>query len=542
MTLRTVDTPVPSVLDDTVTTATRYLSVGAYIDPVFRDRCLRDVYYQHRRFVAPSYGFDLVTVLWHCLRARRLELVRDGAIVVALAVTAYLDWRALVAIAAALIGLRTTRTAWGVVRESARRVRTGAGTGTTRSTRRFLLPLLGWVLTWLVVAVLVVLIISRVSVAVPGLSHTEGMTVALAAAITVFALPLLFTLWRQKCVEDFADPARLPVVGGTRRLRTIAAQQRSNTVIYSDFEPFIGSGEVFETWGFPVRLVRKRPDDLAGAALTEGEREFDEPPFTAEEIVHYVRTRLRQLTTGEAETRIPDLTIEDRVFLSAREIAHRAGITGEREMSEIIRNPTQPARHYLVCQVVAWGGDVVTTVYVHLAVQGRSLFLEVTTTAMTPCNERYRIVDLEDGTGWLAWLRALRNGLGQTPRTIVEAPGRLLTALIDATGIRNGRYRRRVLRTDRGALVSVRQLGTGDELRNFTQGQDIFKFQRLIENRVYADVLDFLDDHDVDTAEFRDRGSRVFHVGIVNNGKATVNGNVVGSSKPAPAPQGSGNG
>jgi hypothetical protein len=101
--------------------------------------------------------------------------------------------------------------------------------------------------------------------------------------------------------------------------------------------------------------------------------------------------------------------------------------------------------------------------------------------------------------------------------------------LIDIGG-RRPRNRRRRRPADHGTLVSVRQLGTKDKLRNFTQRKDVLKFRRLIEIRVYAHVLDFLDANDVDTTEYRARSASVLNVGVINNGEATINGDVAGTS------------
>jgi hypothetical protein len=73
--------------------------------------------------------------------------------------------------------------------------------------------------------------------------------------------------------------------------------------------------------------------------------------------------------------------------------------------------------------------------------------------------------------------------------------------------------------------VSVRQLGTRDKLRNFTQVQDVIKFRKLIENRVFAHVLDFLDGHDVDTSQVRSQRAT-----ILNNNGVFIGGNAVGST------------
>ena len=518
-----------------LTAATRYLSVGAYVSATFRDRCLREVYYQDRRFTAPSYGFDLVTVLEHCLRARNLAMWRDASIVLVFATGAYLNWIAAASVAVAMVCLRVTEAAWRLIRDFLARVRTGSAVDTTRSPRRGLVLLLRWAATWIVFIILAGKALAAATAGAGSVRNGAALLVAPAALL----IPVVFALCRQKRIEDFTAYGDPPPIRWNERKRTISRQQAGNTVVYSNFEPFIGAGDVVSTWGFAQRLVRKQPSDPAGmfGQPTEGEREFDEPPFNAGQIVSYVRHHLRQLTsTALPEMSIPDLTVEDRVFQSAREDGPRTTFTGPQEMAEIIRNPTNPARHYLACQVVSWGGDVVTTVYVHTAVQGRSLYLEVTSTTIAPCNERYRIVDADAGTGPRAWLRAALHGARHTPRTVIRAPSRLVRALVDMSGhgsiTRRGTSRRR---KDYGAVVSVREMGSRDRLRNFTQHQDILKFRRLIESRVFAHVLDFLDDHDVDTSEVRDqRANILYNSGILVGGDMKLNRSSVSNQTSEP--------
>src|SRR5437899_2887850 len=57
--------------------ATRHLCAGVYSDPDFRDMVLRKVHNSPRHRVAPSYGFDLVPVVMHAWRARKLEIAQQ---------------------------------------------------------------------------------------------------------------------------------------------------------------------------------------------------------------------------------------------------------------------------------------------------------------------------------------------------------------------------------------------------------------------------------------------------------------------------------
>jgi hypothetical protein len=540
MTLETIETTpdeAPDLPPPPMTDATRYLCVGAYIDPVFRDRCLREVYYQDKRFVAPSYGFDLATVLDACLRARNIDILRDVVIVATLGLAAYLNWISVAAVGAALVCLWVTKPVARVVRDFGKRVITGTAVDKTKSPWRGLALLLAFAATWIIFVALASKAVSAAATTFTGARTMSGGAALLVAPI-VFLLPTVFAVRRQSGMEAYRQNRCPPAPRMNARMTEIVRQSHGNTIIYHDFEPFIGAGDVVDTWGFVTRLVQKQPDVMAGQTRKpEKDREFLEPPFSAANIVSYVWRNLSNLVDGRPELSIPAMTVSNRVFQSDQELRRRSVHTDAEELAKIIREPTGPARHYIACQDIAWGGDVVTTVHIQIAVQAKSLYLEVTTTSMAPCNEDYRIVDTENGTGARAWVKAAGRAILDTPLTIVRSPVRLIHVAADTTG-RGGWGRVGHSRTrDHGAMVSVRQLGTRDELRNFTQRQDILKFKRLIERQVFDHILDYLDKKGVDTAEYRERATTVLSVtgGVNNWGTAQYHGDVAGGDVNKPA-------
>jgi hypothetical protein len=54
--------------------ATRYLCVGAHVDPEFSDHVVNDILEDRHRAVAPSNGIDLIPIIRHALAARRRRL------------------------------------------------------------------------------------------------------------------------------------------------------------------------------------------------------------------------------------------------------------------------------------------------------------------------------------------------------------------------------------------------------------------------------------------------------------------------------------
>jgi hypothetical protein len=131
---------------------------------------------------------------------------------------------------------------------------------------------------------------------------------------------------------------------------------------------------------------------------------------------------------------------------------------------------------------------------------------------------------MAENNGPAAWLRTVKNGLVDTPRTIWRAPVNLAAALINlvAGSVGDTGERQRLERGyDYGARIGIREIGMQRGARLRVQVQDVVKYQKLIERRVLASVLDFLDAEGIDTSEYRARAASVLNV---NGGMNTFNG------------------
>jgi len=261
-----------------------------------------------------------------------------------------------------------------------------------------------------------------------------------------------------------------------------------------------------------------------GDQVPEANREYPDVPFSAADLKEYVASRLRTLTEAagtDPEFSLPGLKVADRMFVPGSQAAGISPYTPPADLDHVVRHPTEAARHYLTSQVVAWRGEVVATVYTHFAVQGRSLYLEMATWALPPCDERYRVVDYVDGTGAGAFLRAGWRGLVNAPGAVGRAPINLVKALSSVIAGAGGGSSAPGI--DRGARVSVRELGMGDGAVNYMQTHDILKYTRIVERRILALVFDFLELRGVDTTEYKQRALTVLNNGVMNTGSGTTN-------------------
>ena len=361
--------------------ATRHLSAAAYLDDEFRRTCLAEIYHQRRRLVAPSYGYDVVTVMHHCLVAQRIATARDSTILAVGLVTLLYSP---IAFGLALVTLVAAAAAPILLRRTGAQVRAARQRGLHEAVRfvgrRILLAVVAGA------AVLAVLV-PAVERARPS-SADITIVIALSAAAVLYGAPVLANLSAQIMLSRLRRRAHSPVIPRQRRLRDIARLSSGNVVAYDGSRPFVGAGVQLENSSIPVRLIQK-DQDLSGA--TEERREFDVPPFRAIDLIDYVRARLETLVSSEHPGQsVLGLTVDDCIFLAGEEGPLLTYNMDEPRVQSTIESPNGAARHFLVCQVNAWDGELVTTLYLHMALQGRTLVVQLSGWALAPCDPKYR--------------------------------------------------------------------------------------------------------------------------------------------------------
>ncbi|MEV6929751.1 hypothetical protein AB0M46_35395 [Dactylosporangium sp. NPDC051485] len=269
--------------------------------------------------------------------------------------------------------------------------------------------------------------------------------------------------------------------------------------------------------------------------------------------------KLRADDNPEAE--LQGLDIADRVFVvgsSARSVPTRPD-----EAIEVTRrDPTGPARHYLSCRVEAWDGEIVTNVFVHVSLQGRLLYVEFSAWVLYPTRPDFHVSE----SGRIQWRRTYLPGilkrLGYLPQEVRRLPSDLWSAAVFLRRRLAGCWRLGPSSTarDPGTRFSVREDGAvsryvaqiaaipptqlvapaqreillieeadpqqeRDALKslreaqrltrqaaravNYFQVRDVIRHWRIIERRVLAALLDFLEEEGLDTDEYHSQAAQI---------------------------------
>ncbi|MET9428454.1 hypothetical protein [Streptomyces sp. NPDC003036] len=561
--------PSPDVPDAVATgteprDATRYLCAAAYTDPAFARRVVDDVLGDGLGAIAVSPGVDLVPVARHSLTARRLHRERDRRLAVAFGVIALF----------APLWLLFARLAFRALGSAARpRARRYAIRG------RELLSASGSV--WRLAGTAVSLLLAGVLVGVwlsalplPGLvkwlvgGYAWGV-VPLVAVIVGGALALRTVTAEEADVDarlrgalrrDAFDPEALPRPGAVEpwaaaRIAAVAEAQRSNVTCYSGFSPFIGYGRQESQWTLSLPLLPAEPSPGAGRDPSAPVTDFD-----AWDVVERLRRRLREAAdglpvvpgparghddrgpvAGVQGARLAGLVVEDRVFVSGRELAEdgpflpdplRAPATRlpVEELRRIATHPDGVARHCLAAHLPLWGGEVVPSHFLHVAVVGRALHLRCERFVLGPVRRDLHAVDVLLPAPDDARLALTVKALPRTGPALWGAPRAWL-----ADVLAERRRPRRLLHEmmaadddpayDRGARVSVREEVQGPEYFHHFQFGDAQRVLNALDRHALAAVRDFLDEHGVDTADFRAQTQTILNHGVLQTGGVSVVGN-----------------
>lgn len=505
--------------DPASSAATRYLCVGAHVDPEFADRVVHDVLEDRHRAVCPSRGIDLVPIVRHCLASRRRRLVRDLGILGVLAASLFSSPMPTAALA-------VTAWSWWLL------YRLVKG-WTSRGPARSLLPLAALAGTLYLVALVDGVALRQTLAASRVLDIERQVLGFLLLPLGVWAVVLVEAArTRDVLVKQLSrrayDPDRAPAAASPAiqwRLEDLAREQYGNATVYSTFVPFVGSGTPFDTWSLVIDL--QRPSRRGPAVL-----QHDPAPRAARLGAADFQARVAERLSRLGDARLDDgdrlagLQLERHLFVDGSSLRgsllflpdssgapqlHR----GDTDIGRFADEQTGPARQYLDVRIGSWGEELVVTVHLRFATIGRTLYVEAVSCVLPPIKGAYHVVDAMPSRLTPGALLDLVAASTRTfPSVFCRAPVRVGGALL--APIRRWLEHQKTLAAirenlafDYGARTSVRELGAARGHHNHFQDLDVEKYRKLVDLHVLQAVGDHLDDQGVDASAFREQRMRI---------------------------------
>lgn len=479
---------------DATSDATRLLCAGTYLSDSYRAAVIRELYLAQYRYVAPSYGYDVVPILGHALAAHRLRGLQLAATLTATAVCLLLT-------------------------------STGA-----------LNPLIALMLLWW--ACWGAAFLARVST-------LESLMKRLRPA-------------REPDGFDGSYPQSSRLTDERVRELTEQQRADRGVVYYGGYKPFVGAGVELDDWSTPVLLVPERPNplfDLEGDQDEDGVDEYGDAgaddededdgeliAFTVREITDYVAEQLHRdlVADPEPNERIEGLVIERRKF--ARAIAkHASGTIDARVDSSQLHweESYDAAREYLCVRIGSWQQELVTSIFVGFDIRGNTLHMEFHPYVLLPIRRSFHLVDrLPDRMSRRLLARVARDTLFALPFEVLSLllhPLALrLPAAADVAEFLDRKVAKRQRKNtsfgdnafglaryaeheiNRGANTSVRELAAQDRVQHFFQYSDLNKYRGVVERSLLRSIETFLEEHNVDLTDFRGAQSNILYQSIGN--------------------------
>jgi hypothetical protein len=456
----------------------------------------------------PSYGFDLVPVVAHSLRARRRRWLRCvGLLLVAAGVT-YASPRAAAVWSGTFLVALVMR--WAALRAH-RRVKKSRLATSPRSA--YLVLGVPWVL------------------ALVPFQPVDGEPVGLRVGLLLLPLALLAgaalvcggdrLLARAALggiVREGVASGRLPwvAVKGGRRMAQIGREQTWQELPYDHPERFVGAGR--DVWGAADIGIPLKPRDP----------EESVKPFGEWELLRRIGAALRELGRGAREITdpLPGFSVTEVQALPAALWLQRTR-AAKLEMPDLRgrgrRSPSSmPDRLYLRAQCVSWDGQVVVSVFVHAALEAGELRLTIRPQVITPVYNELRVAGApvaKCGPRLFGWLAA------QSILDAVAGPV-ALWRLVTRLGLGGQREEGRAEEKD---PVSLRDRYSTEEVTDMHQSDDAKRHVVLMQTCIFRTVSEYLEDVGVDTAPYeRQVAAVITNIQVYGDNNAPIQ-NVAGS-------------
>jgi hypothetical protein len=252
-------------------------------------------------------------------------------------------------------------------------------------------------------------------------------------------------------------------------------------------------------------------------------------PFETEELYTVIDQEVRSLN-------LERLTIDDYWFVNGAEIRNDQRILpdaysrprnklDETVANELKRVSDPKIRHYQWIRVHDWGNDLVLSYFFRCTLRGSSLFVEINRFLLTPVFWTYRAADRIAEQGFAEhvneFLKAFLVGPLQTVAACFQVLG-FLTEGMEHIFDTKERKRRQEIRSNPlfnyGASVSLRYKFSSDSFSHYFQKLDGDFYTKVLEHQILDGIVDFLEDHNIDTSEIRERRTTILNSGVIVQG------------------------
>jgi hypothetical protein len=446
---------------------TRYLCAAAQIDITFRTQVLEKILNEEYRVISIPAGVDLLAVVKHCLDAKRRNLIRNIIISILF-----------------IIGC------FGGDGQISNEVEYGYNALFNRIFLAFFS--FYFLLAW--------------------------------AAVVFETWMTRYQIIAKSLLKHNFNPDSVILTPETEakirsKLSGVINEEECNVVIYSGFSPFVGSGTDIGGWSFTLDMSKGKEEMRVAHEPTS---------FTVEELYSRIDSDIKTLD-------MQGTSIRDKIFVNGQEIrgderflpnlfSRPLTKIDSSTLNELIGGQSDQIRHYKCIRIISWQGEIILSVFLRFLKLRQNLFVEVSYFLLPPLKQEYRQIDeIQPNPTWRQRIQILQETFVKSlflfPFAIFLLSGELIQPLARWT---QRRYDRRLIREnpmfDYGASTSIRELAASNWYSHYFQKLDKEMYLKLVESQILDSIINFLDDHNIDTSDLRAREQTILNNGIIVTG------------------------
>ena len=480
--------------------------------------------------LAPSFGVDVVAVVWHCLRARRIEAWREAAVVTVYLISALLQPGP--TLLAAYVSAAVRAPQWNT---DYRKKKGLTRKAPSSSWPAHYLPVVALALNAILAPLVYVLMLIALMVPdAPLFTARSSHDSAVARLVTSLAdvtsglalliLPALFALitFAVRAVhgrtgeliarnEDLRPSLPLESSGLFARLQgpftpallRLRRQQLKTHLMYG-FDVFLGAGLEHSSWSFATHLRPEKAGNTSAGPLLKND-----------EVIDAIRDGMLYFRNMEASTgdRLSEIVVTDFVYSPSGHSAY----VNEPAAREVAINSDEQVRHFLGIRVGAWDDDVIVSTFVRASTHGGILYLEVIVHVLLPVKSAYRkpVARVENGANRYAALDIPANIARAIPRNtwwLIRSAGAAIRENHDKEG-------------DTNPVFSMRHWAATWRHDHYFQRLDAERYIKTVERRIVSSIKDLLKEKKISADEFAAAANQVINNGIMISGGTFMRNN-----------------
>lgn len=531
--------PRTSVLTsaEKATETTRYMCAAGHLSENFQDYVMSNVVYEEHRALGESYGVDMPLVVSWCKAGLKRVNIRDTILTGLLLLS--------------MVGSFLT-VAGGIIAGGIAMItfQSEFSSGTQASGISPLL-VIGAFLAGLVaigLEVLSLIIVSNIEkwarrkwpkFRIGFITYFYLLAILLPLPILGWiAIPVFWgTLFVELLVRYYGapldrlrkntfDPRARPVpldAALEKKLQENFVTGQRNVVAYSGYRPFAGAGlyRKDKAWSFILNTslgAKDRKRDLLG------EERLTPLPFTLNDLYNAVENDVWGLGVNNV------LEIEGKLYVQGKYLPESPAFFNQEALRPVTsvdpmlveqykEYPTEGIRYYQCLRFNFWRGEMILTAFLRFVRQGKDLFVEANYVLLPPLDPDYYWVDEREnaslfGKMWELYMRTFDSPV----QMWLKAPLRLLRGYNHARRQRKlASVARRNPAFDYGTSTSVRQAASDDSYHLFFQELDEEMYFKMVDKQILDTIVTFLDNHQIDTTEIRQREEMILNSSTTNN-------------------------